>query len=181
MFTTSFRWFSLVVLLGTLASLVGCGGAQTTAPRTVTLVDRQHAPEPQLDFGSLALRMPLDQLRSIVQGESWQIQGELGADAKVVLTPPATDPASSYGVVLEGGAVVQLAIDFRQPDERRVDARHHYAKSQIDAEGRWAMTDAQRRTLVVVSPHGLRIVALHLASMRDQQGAQAALARYLGE
>jgi hypothetical protein len=27
----------------------------------------------------------------------------------------------------------------------------------------------------------MRVVALHLSSMRDQQGAQAALERYLGE
>ncbi|MEY3012897.1 MAG: hypothetical protein RIT45_1632 [Pseudomonadota bacterium] len=178
MFTSPFRWISVVAALALLA---GCGATEANSPRTVTLVDTQHAPEPRLDFGSLSLRMPLDQLRSIVQGEGWQVEGTLAADAKVVLTPPATDPASRYGVVLVAGHVVQLAIDFREADERRVDARHHYAKSQIDAEGRWAMTDPQRRTLVVVSPHGMRVVALHLSSMRDQQGAQAALERYLGE
>ncbi|MCB9738495.1 MAG: hypothetical protein H6747_04440 [Deltaproteobacteria bacterium] len=170
----------LLAVAGLLATS-GCTGANAYAPRTVTVVDAQHAPDPRMVFGSLSLRMPLQQLKSMALGEGWQVQGMFADETTLTLVPPLDDPATQYGVVVEAGHVVQLAVDFRQNDERRVDARHQYAKSEIGADGAWAMTDAQRRTLVVVSPHGKRIVAVHLATLRDQQGAAALLERYLKE
>lgn len=162
------------------AGLVGCG-ASNDGPRTVTLVDNQEPPAPKLDFGSLSLRMPVAQLRSVCQTEGWSVDGELADDGKVELVPPPSDPAKRYGVTTEAGLVVQLAIDFRQADERRVEMRHHYAVSKIQPDGSWAMTDAHRRALVMVWPHGLRLVALHIGSMRDQTGVRALLERTLQE
>jgi hypothetical protein len=165
--------------LGALA-LVGCGGAEPER-RTITVIDQQHAPEPRLGFGTLALRMPLDQLRSRAAEPGWQLEGELRADGAVALIPAADDPAERYELTLEAGHVVQLAVRFRQPDEERVATRLQYPIRRVQPNGDWAMTDAHRRTLVVVSPHGARIVALHLASMRDQTGPRALLERLLGE
>jgi hypothetical protein len=175
--TTSTPALALALLVA--VPLGACAGV--AGPKEIVIVDEQKPAEPKLDFGTLSLRMPLQQLQSLTAEGGWVIDGTPADEAQLALTPPAADPAKRYEVILEAGRVVQLVVDFKAPDDKRVDLRHSYPISRVQPDGEWAMTDAQRRTLVVIAPHGARIVAIHLASARDQKGVRAALHRYLGE
>ncbi len=168
-------------LLGTLA---GCGGAQSTPEKksgqTVVVLD-QRAAAPRLTFGNVALLMTRRDVAENARSAGWKVSGEVPNDGTVAMIPPAGDPASQYGVRLEAGRVIQISIKYVAKDKSRVAMRHDYAKSKVQTDGSWAMTDALRTTLVVIAAEGASLVATHLGATKDKTGAAAMLRRYLGE
>ena len=175
-----------------MALLVGCGamlGACGSAPvkpagkksgTSVIVIDNPR-PKPRLTFGSLALLMTQAQVQATRDQAGWTATSAVPATGTVRLTPPATDEALRYDARLEGGKVIQLVVTYREARTDRAAMRHEYARSKIQSDGTWAMTDPLRATLVLLRVGGGSLVATHLGATKDKSGVRGLLERYLGE
>lgn len=163
--------------------LGGCGGQRATAPHggTAVLVADHPAASPRRTFGGLRLGMSQAELLAQSRAPGWQSPTGVARTGPVTLTPPTSHEASQVRAQLEAGRVVQIAVTFRHADARRASLRHSYARSKVQADGSWAMTDRLRRTLVIVAAGGSTLVATDLSATRDKTGVRAMLERYLGE
>lgn len=165
------------------AALVGggVGGCSATESKEVVIVDHQRPAQARRQFGPFALGSTVEQARALAEKLGWAVAYDGDDAAKLVVQPPAGDPAARYRLLAEAGKIVQIAIDYSAMDEARIELRHSYAASRVQPDGGWAMTDTHRQTLVIVGPRGATLVAIDLEASRDRTGVRALLERLLGE
>ena len=181
----SFGAIRVAAMLVSVVWLTGCGSAPLASNNkkagTSVIVVGDPRAKPRLSFGSLALLMTQAQLQALKRQGDWLTTGQIPAAGSVTLTPPASDEAQRYQARLEGGKVIQLEVTFRAARTYRASMRHDYARSKIQHDGSWAMTDPLRATLVLLRVGGASLVATHLGATQDKSGVRALLERYLGE
>jgi hypothetical protein len=135
-----------------------------------------------LEYEGVTLGSSLTELLAMAAARGWKqnAQDVAGADQTVTVFTTPEHPVRRFKLGYERGALINIEIDYRAPDEARLALRDRFATSRLVDE-MWFMSDVDRQVLASVDTAGTQVRALHLARLRDQTEAKALLRFGLGD
>lgn len=134
-----------------------------------------------LEYEGLALGSTLDELIALAAAKGWRQNSQPAPDADQMVTVFTTPdhPVKRYKLGYESSKLVNLQIDYRQPDAARLVLRDRFVHTR-HLEGSWYLTDDGHTVLVSIDDAGQSVRALHLATLRDRKEADAMLSSAFG-
>ncbi len=135
-----------------------------------------------LEYEGMTLGSSLDELVTTAAARGWQQNSQPAPRATQTVTVFPTDehPVYKYKLGYEAGALINIQIEYREPDPARLALRDRFATSRL-VKDTWFMSDVDRQILASVDVEGREVRALHLARLRDQTEARALLRFGLGD
>jgi hypothetical protein len=153
--------------------LVACG--RETPQKEPPLVATATAPALVMEYEGVTLGSTLDELIAMAADRGWRQNAHPGAgDQTVTVFTTPDHPVKRYRLGFEGGALINIQIDFRTPDPARAALRGRFTVGK-QIKDTWYLTDRDRQILASVDERGAAMKALWLARMRDQTEAKAML------
>lgn len=133
-----------------------------------------------MEYEGLTLGTTLEAFVAHAAAAGWRQNAQpTGGDQSVTVFTTPDHPVKRYRLQFEASKLINVEIDYRQPDPARAALRERFAHAR-DHQGEWYLTDDARTVLASVKADGSRLRALHIAVIRDQREATALLRAAFG-